>query len=103
MAKGLPETNKAWRTNRRIEARKYLETVRRNSKCVDCGISNPIVLQFHHRDGKEKYVINMHCRNGINRLKKELEKCDVLCANCHLIRHHNEQTGFNAQRTIEHE
>jgi hypothetical protein len=90
------------RTARRIEARRYLESVRRSSKCVDCGESNPIVLQFHHRDGKDKYAINMYCRSGVNHLKKELEKCDVLCANCHLIRHHDEQSGFNAQRIIDH-
>lgn len=102
MGKSNPETAKLWRTNRRIEARKYLEKVRRNSECVDCGISNSIVLQFHHRDGKKKYVINMFCRNGVNRLKQELEKCDVLCANCHIIRHHTEQSGYNTQRTVQH-
>lgn len=78
--------------------RRYVESMRSQSKCVDCGEDNPIVLQFHHRDGKEKYPISMYVRWSFSRLKEELAKCDVVCANCHLIRHHNEQSGYNSQR-----
>jgi hypothetical protein len=83
---------------RQKENKEYLERARSNGKCVDCGESNPLLLQFHHRDGKEKYVIGMYTRWSLNRLKEEIAKCDILCANCHIIRHHNEQTGYFAQK-----
>jgi hypothetical protein len=70
--------------------KEYLDNVRRNSKCLDCGESNPVVLQFHHRNGRGKYVIAMYTRWGLDRLKEEIAKCDILCANCHVQRHHNE-------------
>lgn len=53
--------------------------------CVDCGESDPIVLDFDHRDSndKEDEVSNM-MRNGRYRAaKKEVDKCDVRCSNCH--------------------
>jgi hypothetical protein len=59
--------------------------------CVDCGESNPIVLDFDHRNPTEKYrsisQIIAHAL-GIKVLIKEIEKCDIRCANCHRIRHY---------------
>jgi hypothetical protein len=47
-------------------------------------------LQFHHRNPREKdFTISNACSWGwsIERILKEMEKCDVLCANCHAKRH----------------
>ncbi len=52
--------------------------------CIKCGESDPIVLEFDHRGDKE-----FHIATGINngysleKIKHEMTKCDVLCANCH--------------------
>lgn len=57
--------------------------------CVDCGEKNPIVLEFDHRDGVEKTdcVSRIAGRNSsIENIQKEIDKCDVRCANCHKIR-----------------
>lgn len=54
-----------------------------NHVCVDCGESDPIVLEFDHREDKEANlgaVINVW---GLPRIKREVAKCDVRCANCH--------------------
>lgn len=54
--------------------------------CVDCGEKDPVVLDFDHKDPESKYkcVSIMCCEGyGIDRLKLEIEKCDVRCANCH--------------------
>lgn len=54
--------------------------------CVDCGEENPVVLEFDHRDGVEKLGnigAIQHLGWGINKLKEEIEKCDVRCCNCH--------------------
>lgn len=54
-------------------------------KCKKCGYNRCIrSLQFHHRDPSQKdFTISKHkCLNWID-TKKELDKCDLLCANCH--------------------
>lgn len=53
--------------------------------CVDCGESDPIVLEFDHVRGcKIEAVAIMVQKNcSIARIKKEIEKCEVRCANCH--------------------
>lgn len=54
--------------------------------CVDCGESDPSVLDFDHREDEEKQInISKALQNGWSwsNLSKEMNKCDVRCANCH--------------------
>lgn len=54
--------------------------------CVDCGESDPIVLEFDHRDPNEKEYQISYLLTGnwsIDKIVSELAKCDVRCANCH--------------------
>jgi hypothetical protein len=58
--------------------------------CVKCGEGRPYVLDFHHRDPSEKFYNMDYCKRnlGLETLKAEIAKCDVLCANCHREVHH---------------
>lgn len=54
--------------------------------CVDCGESDPIVLEFDHRDpvAKDFDISNMRFKAfSLGRVMEEIAKCDVRCANCH--------------------
>jgi hypothetical protein len=55
-------------------------------KCIRCGYNKyPEVLEFHHKDPlKKDFNISMkgHCRSW-GRVKEEIKKCILLCANCH--------------------
>lgn len=66
--------------------------------CARCGVKDPRVLDFHHKDGKEKeFSIGSSRRAvGFERIKKEIEKCVVVCANCHRILHNEERTKNGA-------
>lgn len=56
--------------------------------CKNCGINDFRVLQFHHRDPNEKsFNIQSRLLSKKN-MVEEIEKCDVLCANCHSIEHY---------------
>ena len=58
--------------------------------CADCGYNaHHIALEFDHREGTEK-LFNVSWRTAHNAEKvwAEVEKCDVVCANCHQIRTH---------------
>jgi hypothetical protein len=61
--------------------------------CIDCGISHPAVLQFHHRNRAEKsFTIADVVRKAasIRQITNEINKCDVVCVNCHAKRHWRE-------------
>ena len=59
-------------------------------KCMRCGYSKyPEVLEFHHRYPSQKdfNVSKKGLTRSWERTKKEIEKCDLLCANCHREMH----------------
>jgi integrase len=56
--------------------------------CADCGVSFPYyVMDFDHRPGttKSQHVSQLR---SLGRIKEEVAKCDVVCANCHRQRTH---------------
>lgn len=73
-----------WRMQK-VKAIKYL-----GSKCRNCEKEDyPIeVYQFHHRDRSSKLESwNTLRLKSWSKIVKELDKCDLLCANCHIIAH----------------
>ncbi|SRR5258708_37713293 len=77
---------------RRAAIYEYIQDIKIHLCCVDCGQRHPATLQFHHLNSENKmFNIGDAVRDGISldRIKKEIEKCIVLCANCHAIRHFN--------------
>jgi hypothetical protein len=52
--------------------------------CVDCGESNPVCLDFdHQRDKKMNVSLMLHGGYCWDSILKEIDKCEVRCANCH--------------------
>ncbi len=79
---------------RRIELQEWYTTYKATLHCKNCGEWRPECLQFHHRNPREiEFNVSEWIRNGVSleRLKKEVMKCDVLCANCHAIETQNER------------
>ena len=75
------------RDNNRVEMLKYLGG---EYKCSDCDITNSYygMFDWHHLDpsNKEDRPSRLLTRKW-STLKKELDKCVFLCANCHRLRH----------------
>ena len=45
-------------------------------------------MQFHHKNPKEKdFIIGNVGNKSWDRIKIEMKKCILLCANCHMIEH----------------
>jgi len=62
------------------------------SRCADCGNNDKRVLDFHHLNEKTKGVATLRVAGySRDRIVKEIKKCIVLCANCHRIKHWDEQ------------
>ena len=81
-----------WRRNHRRRLRGLLARFKTRKGCADCGYNkHPAALDFDHRDPKTKAIAIANlvaCSPSMDRLRKELSKCDVVCANCHRIRTH---------------
>jgi len=62
-------------------------------ECGSCGYNKCIAsLEFHHVDPKTKEMIMANMINrSWKRIKKELVKCVLLCANCHRELHYTEK------------
>ena len=57
---------------------------------MDCGVKYPpYVMDFDHRPGEKKSYhigVMVNRRFTKKRIQEEIDKCDVVCANCHRVR-----------------
>jgi len=70
--------------------------------CVDCGNSDPRVLEFDHVRGQKNYNVGDMKRKRFSweSILKEIEKCEVRCANCHRIKTHTQFGWFAANEAL---
>jgi hypothetical protein len=61
----------------------------KGGQCVDCGIKDiSDIFDFHHEDPSLKdFSIGKKANVKFETIKKELDKCILLCSNCHRKRH----------------
>ena len=85
----LIDPNANSHSNRR-SARERIKIFKETHPCMDCGGEFPYVcMQFDHRDGSTKSanVSFLIWKNSAwSNVLAEIEKCDLVCANCHAIR-----------------
>ena len=72
------------RTRAKVEERaQALVEFFRTHHCVDCGESDPVVLEFDHL-GEKKFAVATGVRGrNWQTVLDEIAKCEVVCANCH--------------------
>ena len=72
-----------------LERRNLLDEIKLKTGCIKCGYKeHPVALDFDHIDSatKEFTIGTAYTSVSLKRLYKEIEKCQVLCANCHRIK-----------------
>ena len=78
-------------TELRRERYQLVQEYKANKGCKVCGDKRHWVLDLHHTDSDNKeYAISNMLRKNMSwdSILKELQKCEVLCANCHRDYHH---------------
>lgn len=66
----------------------------KSGPCLDCGNSYPpYVMQFDHRDPDQKlfHIDSVSMSRQADKLAAEIAKCDLICANCHAERTHQQR------------
>jgi hypothetical protein len=83
------------RERHRSTKRKAIEY--KGNQCADCkGTYHPSVYDFHHLDPTLKdFKPSDSLTRKWDKVKAELDKCVMLCANCHRLRHHAQAPPIN--------
>jgi hypothetical protein len=81
--------------NKRQRNRDKVLEIKRDGSCAHCKIQNHVVLQFHHhgdgRANKSSSVSKLLADSkSWDVIQAEIDKCIILCANCHVIEHEKE-------------
>lgn len=87
-----------WEKRRRKELRRWWDEIKARQRCERCGESAPECFHFHHRDPNEKdFTLSNAIAQGWSKVRilAELEKCEVLCANCHMKHHWEERFSWS--------
>ncbi len=84
------------------ERGEFVNTLKKDKPCKDCNrIFPPWVMDFDHREGEIKIgsVSRLATTDTVNidRIKIEIAKCDLVCANCHRQRTYERQHRDNAE------
>ena len=78
----------------------YLIEFFKSHPCVDCGELDPVVLEFDHVSDDKDFNVSagLHDRGWASFLA-EIEKCEVVCANCHRRRTSRRRGALRAMLT----
>jgi len=83
--------------SRREKKRRYLRKLKaieyKGGHCKACGEDRLVALCFHHREPSDKgFPLNVANLSmyGWDKVEAELDKCDLLCHNCHHVLHYQD-------------
>lgn len=76
--------------DKRSKLRRYVQQIKQENPCTDCGENYPYyVMDFDHLGDKSFDISRLHGKvSTIEGLQKEIDKCELVCANCHRFRTH---------------
>ena len=84
-----------------LERTTYLIKFFETHPCVDCGERDPVVLEFDHLRDKAFAIGPALSRRSWQSILEEIEKCEVVCANCHRRRTSRRRGSLRAILTQE--
>lgn len=80
--------------------RQYIKELKERNPCKDCGKCYPhYVMHFDHLRNK-KFNIGSKTSTNLNILLIEIDKCEIVCANCHAERTYKRRKHVIAFRKI---
>ena len=88
-------TAKSPRARKRAAKWRLAQIIKSDKGCVDCGYNkSPYALQFDHISDNKKANVSNLIRSDYSwvTIKAEIDKCEIVCANCHAIRTHSRKS-----------
>ena len=69
--------------DRNLRLRRVLWDLLRSRRCIDCGESDILVLEFDHLEDKLGNISDLVVRSPWAVVEREIARCEIRCANCH--------------------
>lgn len=91
------ERTEKWRKNGFRNTILYIQKIKSDTPCLDCNkFYHYSIMDFDHRNGDTKINnVSAMARNyKLKTIIEEIEKCDVVCANCHRLRTYNRRKAL---------
>ena len=88
-------SNDEW-TRRTVEiGKEYVYNYLLAHPCADCGNNNILTLTFDHVQGEKYFNVSEMVSRGrsLETIKAEIEKCEVVCFNCHMRRERRKRSN----------
>lgn len=78
------EKQRLRRIERRIKVQAYIIFVKESNPCTDCNqYYSHYQMDFDHLGDKEFTIARHGGSKSLDTVKAEIEKCEIVCANCH--------------------
>jgi hypothetical protein len=96
--KNNPEKYNKMRRTANAKVANYINE-KKDNPCTDCGIKyHRWAMEFDHVRGAKEFAISQaRSEVSLEKLKAELAKCELVCANCHRIRTHARRQKLHKQ------
>jgi ribosomal protein L30E len=69
------------------KAKMFVWNYKLSNPCSLCGEKDPLCLDFHHIGEKTAKITKLVNNGVISKVQEEINKCIVLCSNCHRKQH----------------
>lgn len=92
-------TAREWTKAQRIKIAAFIRALKEASPCMDCDEHFPYyVMDFDHVRGEKKFDLARAGAKAISfrMIQEEIDKCDLVCANCHRVRTHERKKERDA-------
>lgn len=82
-----PLIRRAYQNKYYFDRTAWIHSYKEDNPCVDCGQYYKYwIMQFDHTGSDKFRSVSKMKTYAINRIKEEIAKCDLVCANCHANR-----------------
>lgn len=86
----------------RLSIREYMQYIKEANPCIDCGVKYPYyIMDFDHLVGKDNEINYLASSGRIGALKREIKKCEIVCANCHRMRTFRRSQNLRARSSAD--
>jgi len=69
----------------------HVNNIKEEAECKNCEEDFPACLDFHHKEPKQKIEaisrMKVKSKYDLEDVKKEIDKCEIICKNCHAKEH----------------
>jgi len=81
--------------------RDLINKIKLDRGCAECGYAaHSAALDFNHVRGDKTFSISQDPKIAMHKLLSEIDKCEILCANCHRV-HTYENKHWRTKRKVQ--